>query len=55
MRIILLVLFLTAFVHLQAQKPYFRDYSIGYRIGEGEAIGSNHFTLPPLLKRPVQF
>ncbi|SHE58334.1 hypothetical protein SAMN05444008_1028 [Cnuella takakiae] len=51
-----LLFFFTLFaLWSEAQKPFFRDFSVGYRIGEGEAVESNPFFIPPLLKKPAGF
>lgn len=55
MKTLLLILLLTCCLQISAQKPFIRDFSIGYRIGEGDATGSDHFDIPSLLKKPAAF
>ncbi len=55
MRILLLSCLMTAYLFSFGQNFILRDLSIGYRIGEGEAVGGNPLTIPVNLKRPAAF
>lgn len=55
MRPILILMLLFTCFFAPAQKIYLRDWSAGYRIGEGEAVGSNPYTLGVYLKKPAAY
>jgi hypothetical protein len=50
---LIFVLFST--FHANAQKLRLKDYSVGYRIFEIDAVGNNPTTISPLLKEPVAY
>src|SRR5215213_6243215 len=51
-----LVLVFTLFsVFANAQKLTLKNYSIGYRIFELDAVGNNPTTIAPLLKEPIAY